>query len=128
MNIILDTHIIIWFLTGDERLSQKALELIQNPDNEIYYSHASLWEIAVKHRVKKEEFNYDVSKVMLFCEMCEFSKLTIREIAIQQYERIPLGHSDPFDLMLIAQAQSEGMKLLTHDAKLEQFSSDVILV
>ncbi|MCQ2241512.1 type II toxin-antitoxin system VapC family toxin [Treponema sp.] len=128
MRILLDTHILIWFIYGNQKLSPDAVKTIQDPHNEIFYSIASLWEIAIKHRVKKNVFPFTSNEILSFAEHCNFHRLSIRDLNVLEYEKLPELHTDPFDNMLIAQARSEGMQLMTHDHKLEQFGSDVIMV
>ena len=128
MNYLLDTHIILWMFDNDPRLSLKARDIILNPSNELYYSIASLWEIAIKKRAKKEKFNYSAASFLADCESIGLHRLSIRDLNVLEYEKLPELHTDPFDNMLVAQARSEGMQLMTHDHKLEQFGSDVIMV
>lgn len=128
MNYLLDTHIILWMLDDDERLSQKARNLILNPENRLYYSICSMWEIALKHRAKKELFPYTAAEFLSDCEAIGLVRVSIRDLNVLEYERLPDLHKDPFDNMLVAQAKSEGMQLVTHDQKLSAFGNDVVMV
>ena len=128
MKILLDTHIIIWYLDGCMRLTDDAVQMIEDENNEIYYSVASLWEIAIKNRKHKETFPRMAVEILHFIEHCGFIRLPIRDHNVLAYENLPDIHSDPFDCMLVAQAKSEGMFLMTHDKKLEAFGREVMIV
>ena len=128
MNYLLDTHILIWMMDDSKNLSNKAREIVSNEKNTLYYSVASLWEIAIKKRAKGDKFNYTAVKFLHDCEQCKIHRLPIRDHNVLAYENLPDIHSDPFDCMLVAQAKSEGMFLMTHDRKLEAFGREVMIV
>ncbi|WP_299074207.1 type II toxin-antitoxin system VapC family toxin [uncultured Paraglaciecola sp.] len=113
--ILLDTHALIWWLNGDNQLGANAIEHIANPENDIYVSAATVWEMSIKQQMGKLVVPEDIeSKV----EQAGFSELPITLFHGQQAGRLHLHHRDPFDRMLIAQAQAEGLQILTKD---EQF-------
>lgn len=128
MKYLLDTHIILWYLEGNEKLSEKAIEIIEDEKNEIFYSVASLWEVTIKHRKRRESFPYLSAEILHYAEQCGFHRVNIRDLNVLAYEDLPDFHTDPFDCMLVAQAKSEGMVLMTHDSKLEPFGSEVLIV
>ena len=110
--ILLDTHALIWWLDGDNKLGLNAIEQISNPENDIYVSAATVWEMSIKQQMGKLVAPEDIeSKV----EQAGFSPLPITLFHGQQAGKLPLHHKDPFDRMLIAQAQAEGLQILTKD-------------
>lgn len=125
MRILLDTHIIIWAVSEPTRLSSKARDLIQNAD-QIFVSSASIWEMAIKSGLGKLEVDLDRFT-------SELAKLGIIELAVswqhaKSVKTLPLYHRDPFDRLLVSQAMSEPLILLTHDKVLSQYSDLVKLV
>lgn len=126
MKYLLDSHILIWALFSDEKLSHEAYEIINDFKNEIYYSAASIWEIGIKHG--KSPSKMPISSRLL-TESCAtagmFSLPITKEHAIavtnlHRKENTP-PHNDPFDKMLIAQAKIEDMIFLTHDHLLKDY-------
>ena len=120
MKILCDTHIIIWYLTADERLSAKAQSLINDENNEIFFSLGSVWEIAIKHSRKPETFSLSPQKFVDFCEeqgFVEFPLLQEHIFTLQTLSRSNNApeHHDPFDRLLICQAKAENIMFLTHD-------------
>ncbi len=110
--ILLDTHALIWWFNGDEKLGINAREQISNPENNIYVSAATVWEMSIKQQMGKLVAPEDIeSKV----EQAGFNSLPISLFHGQQAGKLPLHHKDPFDRMLIAQAQAEGLQILTKD-------------
>lgn len=115
MTILLDTHYLIWALSGDRRLKGHALELLSDPKQPVTVSMVSLWEIAIKCGLGKLEIQGGVKGVLDRLPQMGFGILHLREEHIAKVESLPLHHRDPFDRILIAQAQHEGMSLLTAD-------------
>ena len=131
MNLLLDTQIIIWTLADDPRLSGEARKLILDPENILYYSVVSVWEAAIKHSLHPEHIDFSGLELSVYCEEAGFLPLDIKErhvIALEDLDEPgqPPIHKDPFDRMLIAQARSERMKLLTHDALINQYPYNCI--
>ena len=89
MNLLLDSHVLIWALTEDERLSEKARHLILDPDNVIYYSAASIWEISIKHANHPDEIQFSGKELSAFCREAGFLQLEIRDKHVYALERIP---------------------------------------
>lgn len=120
MEILLDTHILLWTLNGDTKLSDKAKEIIFSKNNTIYYSIISFWEIAIKHKAKPYSMGTSGTELFHYCEQAGFKELVLNEkhiIALETIEKIEETppHNDPFDKILLAQAKGDGMLLLTHD-------------
>ena len=133
MKILLDTHIMLWTMTDDEQLPQKARELIENEDNEIFFSIISLWEIQIKHILHPEQM--ENSKVIArYCHESDFELINLSERAIEILSDLKRPdsaprHKDPFDKMLICQAVAEEMTFLTHDSLLPDYGvANIMLV
>lgn len=122
MNLLLDTHIIVCTVTYSSELPRHARTLLENPENTIYYSIASIWEIVVKHAAHSEDFPYTGSQLAEACQKADFLLLEgkldhILTIDTLEYPKDAPRHKDPFDKLLLAQAKSENMFFVTHDKK-----------
>ena len=129
MRLLLDTHIALWAIVGDMRLSSKALALIEDPDNEIVVSAATLWEIAIKRslaRGRPNDMPIDAVAAFGFFQRAGYRLLGIAPEHAVAVESLPKLHSDPFDRILVAQALVEPMRLLTHDSAVVRYSSSFI--
>ena len=115
MRVLLDTHYLIWSLSGDQRLSGPALELVSNPEENIVVSIVSLW-VAIKSGLGKLDVEGGVDGVLARLPEMGFDMLGLSNEHIATVARLPLHHRDPFDRMLLAQAKHEGMHILTADA------------
>ena len=113
MRILLDTHALLWWLTGDPRIEREAQDLIADPANDILVSVASLWEIVVKVHVGKLEA--EIRDITAAIDAQGFETLEIRPEHLEDLVRLPMHHRDPFDHLLIAQAIAEGLTLLSED-------------
>ncbi len=122
MRLLLDTHILIWYVMGDEQLPISWRELIQSPQNQKFVSVASLWEIAVKTNIGKLTLKYPLDRLV----PVDFQLLLIELPHLLAYQQLPLHHRDPFDRMLIAQAQAEQLTLMTQDGNMPLY--EVILL
>lgn len=134
MKILLDTHVIIWALTDDNRLSHTARELISAPDSLIFYSVASLWEIAIKNQKAPEKCPYHEKEIMEFCSQAGYLPLDIqaphifgvRNLKLRK-DRIP-GNYDLFNRILLSQAKTETCIFLSHDSVFENYEEGCILM
>ena len=131
MRALLDSHILLWALTGDERLPQGARDIILDADNTIYYSAASVWELAIKHALHPESITISAAELMDLCGKAGFVQLHVKgdhAATIDSLTRDPSAkpHKDPFDRMLIAQAKYEGMAFVTHDSLLPAYNEPCI--
>lgn len=116
MKLLLDTHILLWVAGAPDRLSKTTKDLITNKDNELFFSAANIWEIAIKQGLGREDFKVDahvLRRGLLDNDYLELPILSKHAVAING---LPSIHKDPFDRMLIAQATIEGITLLTADA------------
>lgn len=120
MKILMDTQILLWALSNDEKLSEKARKLIENEENEICYSIISLWEIELKHLAHPKEMPVSAKEISEYCKQSGFQEVPVREKHIFSLAELTRKegtrpHKDPFDRILICQASTENMIFLTHD-------------
>ena len=132
MNLLLDTHILIWALNEDPRLSEKARDLILDKDNTVYYSSVSIWEVSIKHANHPDNVSFTGKELAGFCQEAGFLPVEMRDKHIFALETITRAehappHHDSFDRMLIAQAKAENMSFLTHDALLPYYQETCIV-
>lgn len=125
MKILLDTHIFIWWLARSPRLSDRAITQIENAD-EVHVSAISLWEAALKTTTGK--LDADIDELSSAISASHFIALPVTMEHALSFARLPQLHKDPFDRMLVAQAVTEPLRLLTADRKLVGYSSVVDLV
>jgi PIN domain nuclease of toxin-antitoxin system len=126
--LLLDTHIALWAITADSRLGAKTRARLVDPDNQIYVSAASIWEIAIKHQKNPTAMPIGPDIAMQAMSDSGFIWLDISARHAAASAQLPMLHADPFDRMLIAQARTEPLALLTRDAQLAAYSELVILV
>lgn len=125
MNLLLDTHIFIWWLKDDKRLSKKARDLIKS-GQEIFISSASIWEAGIKIQIGK--LDVDITKLVNAIEDEGFIELPITATHAAYVSKLSHYHRDPFDRILVAQAMSEPLHFLTVDEKLKSYSELIELV
>ena len=114
--ILLDTHTLIWWMNGSGQLGPISQQMIADEKHQVYVSAASIWEMSIKRQMGKLEAPGDLDSVI---EELGFEKLNISLFHAEQAGNLPAHHKDPFDRMLIAQAQAEGLQLISTD---EHFS------
>ena len=128
MKILVDTHVFLWMAMTPMRLSGRVRALLADTANELFLSDASVWEIAIKYKTGRLELSGEPSLWIPFrVERHYLTELTIRRDHIFRAGGLPLHHRDPFDRLLVAQAQVEGLTLLTADARLSAYDVPVIL-
>lgn len=115
MNLLLDTHILLWAAAQPERLSDKAVDLINDPQNKLYFSSASIWEVVIKNNLNREDFNVDPHLLRRALVENGYLELPIAVQHVLAVAHLPNIHKDPFDRILVAQAEFEGILLLTVD-------------
>jgi PIN domain nuclease of toxin-antitoxin system len=118
VNLLVDTHILLWWLANDSRLSSLHRNEIADPDNLVYVSAASAWEIAIKQRLGKLSAPSDLASALTVSEL-ETLPITIDHALTAG--GLPMHHRDPFDRMLVAQSQCEKLTILTEDPSFEAY-------
>ena len=125
MNLLLDTHVFLWCVLADQKLTKKAKDMISQAD-QVYISSASIWELTIKKGLKKWEG--DIEELLFAISASGFSELPVKNQHAVAVLRLQDLHRDPFDRLLIAQAISEPLVFLTADKQLEGYSSLVTLI
>ncbi len=128
MRLLLDTHLLIWALDEPERLNPATRAIVEDEGNEVLFSVASIWEIAIKSASGRADFAFDPQEVLNAAIQTGFNELQIRSEAAVQVGKLPLYHRDPFDRLLIAQAMAEPVRFYTADPMLPPYSELVTLV
>ncbi len=128
MKILLDTHLILWALGNTQKLPEEAKMIILNPANEIFVSVLSLWEIELKRLAKPDMMPFTAKRIEDLCKAAGFEVMPLegKNVHILQMLKRPKTepeHKDPFDRMLICQAISSDMVLLTHDALIKGYKT-----
>ncbi|MCC5618784.1 type II toxin-antitoxin system VapC family toxin [Nostoc sp. CHAB 5836] len=118
MSFLLDTHILLWFLENDSKLSDRVREVITNPENLIFVSAISAWEISIKQSLGKLIAPGNLEEALRFSQ---FEVLCMTLAYGIKVADLPLHHKDPFDRMLIAQALVEGLTIITVDQKFKSY-------
>jgi PIN domain nuclease of toxin-antitoxin system len=127
VKLLLDTHIFLWLVTGDQRMSLNHRHDICDPANEVYLSVAAVWEATVKHQLGKLTLpeapeRYLPSRRQLH----NVASLPLDEASILRLPSLPLRHRDPFDRMMICQALEHGMTIVTVDTAIKQYQVPVL--
>ncbi|CDI01412.1 MAG: type II toxin-antitoxin system VapC family toxin [Candidatus Competibacter denitrificans] len=125
MKWLLDTHVLLWAAGNPQRLSTQAHALLNAPENELWFSAASLWEIAIKSGLGRADFQVDARLLRRGLLDNGYSELPIRSEHVVALDRLPPLHKDPFDRLLIAQALVEGITLLTADEQIARYPAPV---
>jgi PIN domain nuclease of toxin-antitoxin system len=125
MKLLLDTHLLLWAAGEPDKLSDEALRLIEAPDNELLFSAASLWEIAIKSSLGRTDFTADARVLRRGLLDNGYNELPVVGEHAVAIVGLPAIHKDPFDRILIAQAMIEGIMLLTGDAIVAQYAGPI---
>ena len=133
MNVLLDTHFILWFAKGDARLPQDLREIIEDPTNGVFASELSMLEIAIKHVKNPAAMPYTAQDFERLCDEAAFDLRPLTRNAIFSYgglafDKVGNLHKDPFDRLLIAQAKTEGLTFATHDRILALYGEPFVRV
>jgi PIN domain nuclease of toxin-antitoxin system len=125
VKLLLDTHLLLWAAGNPNRLSAIARTLIEEPENELFFSAVSLWEIAIKCGLGRSDFQIDPRVLRRGLLDNGYSELPIISEHALAIDGLPPIHKDPFDRMLVAQATVEGITLLTADQLISQYPGPV---
>ncbi|MGX2975351.1 type II toxin-antitoxin system VapC family toxin [Ursidibacter arcticus] len=128
MKVLLDTHILLWLAFDNKsKLSPQSIDLLEDFNNELYFSLASLWEIAIKSSLGKPDFEVNVEQLEKGLLSVGCKSLSIQLPHIVKSAQLPMIHKDPFDRLLLAQAEYEGIYFLTADSLIVQYQKAFIL-
>jgi PIN domain nuclease of toxin-antitoxin system len=125
VKFLLDTHLLLWAAGEPERLSKQARSLIDNSDNQLLFSAASLWEVAIKRGLGRKDFKVDARLLRRGLLDNGYDELPIISDHVVATESLPPIHKDPFDRILVAQATVEGVTLLTIDPLVSQYPGPI---
>jgi PIN domain nuclease of toxin-antitoxin system len=131
VKLLLDTHVALWAIADDDRLSAKARRLIDDPENDIVVSAATVWEISIKHALARggpNDMPISGEEALGYFRGARFELLSISPVHAASVEGLPPLHADPFDRILVAQALTTPLRLLTHDQRIVGYSDLVIAV
>ncbi|HEY7365994.1 MAG TPA: type II toxin-antitoxin system VapC family toxin [Methylomirabilota bacterium] len=128
MRVLVDTHLLLWAVASSRRLPKEARSLILDAANEVFYSAASVWEIAIKSELRRRDFKANPAVLVRALAQSGFAELPVTAAHAARVAGLPAIHRDPFDRLLVAQSLAEPMTLLTNDAVLRGYGPLVQLV
>jgi PIN domain nuclease of toxin-antitoxin system len=120
LKVLLDSHVILWWLAKPGALKADALDALESTQNELFVSAATWWELGIKRALQRLRFDLDAMKKLL--DRAEASRLPVTFDHAERAAALPPHHSDPFDRMLAAQATDEGLVLMTRDKAFEPYN------
>lgn len=125
MKLLLDTPILLWAAGEPERLSAQAIAMLEDPDNELLFSAASLWEVSIKNSLGRDDFKVDVRLLRRGLLDNGYIELPVTSAHAVYVESLPSIHKDTFDRILIAQATAEGITLVTADGLVAKYPGPI---
>ena len=125
MNLLLDTHLLLWAASEPMRLSAKARTLLLDPANQLLFSAASLWEISIKNGLDRADFKVDPRRLWRLLLVNGYREIPVTSEHTVAVNALPTMHKDPFDRILVAQARVEGLLLLTADKAVAKYGGGV---
>ncbi len=128
VKLLLDTHVLLWAAGMPDRLSKSALRLLSSRENSLFFSAASIWEIVIKLGLGRKDFRVDPYRLRRELVAHGYTELPIMAEHALRLESLPPLHKDPFDRILLAQARSEGLFLMTADSAVIQYGDGVLAV
>ena len=128
MKVLLDTHVLLWAAGEQARLAQDARELIEDRDTELVFSAVSIWEVAIKNGLGRDDFSVDPRLLRRGLLENGYTELAVTGSHAVAVDSLPPLHKDPFDRMLVAQAQVEGFLLLTADPAVASYGGSIRMV
>jgi PIN domain nuclease of toxin-antitoxin system len=128
MHLLLDTHILLWSAGDPEKLSTQARDLILDQQNRLYFSAASIWEIVIKQGLGRNDFQVEPEVLRRGLEENQYQELPVNSTHAAAVGRLPAIHKDPFDRILVAQAITEGLVLLTSDECVAKYPGPIRMV
>lgn len=128
MRLLLDTHLLLWAAARSTRLPHEVRDLLEDSANDVYFSAASIWEIAIKSALRRQDFRIDLAALEKALPVMGLLELPVSAAHATRVAALPHIHRDPFDRLLIAQSLTEPLTLVSNDAVLERYSHDVRIV
>jgi len=128
VKLLLDTHILLWSAGQPEKLSDEARSLLLDETNELFFSSASIWEIVIKRGMGRDDFRVDPSRLRVQLVINGYEEVCVSSDHALAVDALPALHKDPFDRILIAQARTEGMLLLTSDSQVSLYGDGIMTV
>ena len=128
MNLLIDTHLLLWAAGNPERLSADARAQIDNEENQLFFSATSFWEIAIKIGLGRADFRVDARLLRQCLLDNDYAELAVTSAHAVTLDTLPPIHKDPFDRILVAQAIVENMTLLTADSVVAQYPGSIHLI
>jgi PIN domain nuclease of toxin-antitoxin system len=128
MKLLLDTHILLWAAGQPDRLSDAARIKLLDPRNALFFSAASIWEVVIKRGIGRDDFKVDPYRLRKMLIVNGYTELSVTAEHVLRVDTLPMFHKDPFDRVLVAQARSEAMHLLTVDSAIIQYGEAVLAV
>lgn len=126
MNLLLDTHVALWAITDSPKLPKKAREMIESPKSSVWISAATVWEIAIKHSLGRGDMPVSSQDALRYFRESGYRFLPVEPEHAAAVEDLAAHHADPFDRILVAQALTEPMRLITHDPVVAHYSDTII--
>ena len=126
MRLLVDTHLLLWAAAKSRRLPKEARRLLEDPANEVLFSAASLWEIVIKAALRKPDFKVDVALLRPALAEMGFLELVISGAHTERLAGLPRVHKDPFDRMLVCQAITHGLAIVTPDPLIVQYPIGIV--
>ncbi|MEZ4885762.1 MAG: type II toxin-antitoxin system VapC family toxin [Chitinophagales bacterium] len=126
MNVLIDTHALIWYIEGNRQLSSKAIEAIDNDNNQVFVSKASLWEMVIKLSLKKLDISIEFKDLESMLARHNILVLDFDFAHLKPLLTLPFHHKDPFDRLIIAQAMTEDIHVITKDSYFEAYPVKIL--
>lgn len=123
MNLLLDTHVIVWSFLSPEKLSSTANDALISNDNSVFVSVLAAWEVAIKRATGKLDLGFGFDEGL---SKLGYTPINLRYATHVRYSELPLLHRDPFDRMLVAQALDEGLTLVTNDRNIRRYDVPIL--
>ena len=127
MQYLIDTHILLWFMENNPKLTSKLIEIIEGEENEIFLSFASFWELSIKSNIGKIDLEKTFLEFEEYLQIQNFQVLSFDFRDLDTLQNLTLHHQDPFDRMIIAQAITKNMTILTNDSKFQQYPVSLVM-
>ena len=126
MSYLLDTHTFLWFVCGDEKLPHWIKTKIEDINQPCFLSIASLWEVTIKQQIGKLILDISIKELFKYADVNQIEIIQINYNHLSQLSKLPFHHNDPFDRLILSQAISENLSLISKDKEFEKYDTDII--